>query len=465
MTKKSQQHFAQRLRDERLQCRWSQQELADHLGTTPVTISRWENGASKPSPYFRLKLAKIFNKPLDEIIGGLDGESSNEQQADVSEQDSLLLNTTDKDVSKDIPTLSENEKEQALPTESMLLSPQKPWFSRRKTIMSLLSGTALVSLGGVWWMETSFRQTPPTSVSSSPIRMVYRYSPGNFVGVNYVTWSPYGNFIACANGNKTAQILEATTGMVKMVYRSHTGFVNCVTWAPDETRVASASADKTVQIWKITTGEKVFTYSGHTASVYVVSWSHNGTLIASGGADKTVHIWDVFSGKRLQIYTGHTLPVWNIEWSPDEESIASGGEDGIIRIWNPKTALASQTFVYKGPKSRINEISWSPNGKFIASAHIDGTVRLWDALTGSAILTYNGHTASVITARWSPNGRFIASGDLDGFIHVWDAYTGINRISYRKQTDEVYEVSWSPDGKQLASASADTTMYVYKFDL
>jgi hypothetical protein len=62
--------------------------------------------------------------------------------------------------------------------------------------------------------------------------MVYQYSLEKLIYINYVAWSPYGNFIACANGNKTAQILEATTGTVKMVYREHTGFVDCVTWAP-----------------------------------------------------------------------------------------------------------------------------------------------------------------------------------------------------------------------------------------
>jgi len=94
------------------------------------------------------------------------------------------------------------------------------------------------------------------------------------------------------------------------------------------------------------------------------------------------------------------------------------------------------------------------------SAHIDGTVHLWDALTGSTLLTYSGHTTSVITARWSPHGRTIASGDLSGFLHIWDATTAKTLLAYKKQTDEITEVSWSPDGTRLASASLDTTMDV-----
>src|SRR5579864_3728904 len=65
MNRRSQSRPGQRLRDERLSHNWSQQELADQLGTTPVTVSRWENGVSAPSPYFRLKLEKLFGKSLE----------------------------------------------------------------------------------------------------------------------------------------------------------------------------------------------------------------------------------------------------------------------------------------------------------------------------------------------------------------------------------------------------------------
>lgn len=63
----------QLLRLERLQRQWSQQELADRLGTTVVSINRWERGATSPTPYFRLKLCALFGKSADEL-GLLPGE-------------------------------------------------------------------------------------------------------------------------------------------------------------------------------------------------------------------------------------------------------------------------------------------------------------------------------------------------------------------------------------------------------
>src|SRR5437588_9842905 len=49
-----------RLREARDEQGWSQQKLADLVGTTPVNISRWENASHLPSPYYRERLSAVF---------------------------------------------------------------------------------------------------------------------------------------------------------------------------------------------------------------------------------------------------------------------------------------------------------------------------------------------------------------------------------------------------------------------
>jgi ribosome-binding protein aMBF1 (putative translation factor) len=41
----------QRLRRERERRAWSQQELADEVGTTPLNVGRWERGVTQPIGY------------------------------------------------------------------------------------------------------------------------------------------------------------------------------------------------------------------------------------------------------------------------------------------------------------------------------------------------------------------------------------------------------------------------------
>ncbi len=70
-----------RLSREREQRSWSQQELADQPGTTPVNVSRWERGLTTPSPYFRRKLCDLFGKTFQELGLVEDRADSRSEQA------------------------------------------------------------------------------------------------------------------------------------------------------------------------------------------------------------------------------------------------------------------------------------------------------------------------------------------------------------------------------------------------
>ena len=55
-----------RLKEQRELRGWTQEDLAEKVGASPVTVSRWENG-TLPSLYHRSKLCKIFRKTPHEL--------------------------------------------------------------------------------------------------------------------------------------------------------------------------------------------------------------------------------------------------------------------------------------------------------------------------------------------------------------------------------------------------------------
>ncbi len=55
-----------RLREERVRRNWRQADLAEQLGTSVVSIQRWEKGRQQPGPYFRIKLNALFGKSGEE---------------------------------------------------------------------------------------------------------------------------------------------------------------------------------------------------------------------------------------------------------------------------------------------------------------------------------------------------------------------------------------------------------------
>jgi len=58
---------ASSIQQERFRHSWSQQELADKIGTTRITISRWERGTALPGAYYRQKLCTLFEKTPEEL--------------------------------------------------------------------------------------------------------------------------------------------------------------------------------------------------------------------------------------------------------------------------------------------------------------------------------------------------------------------------------------------------------------
>src|SRR5947209_16514268 len=71
-----------RLRQERERRGWTQNEVAERIGSTRVNISRWESGTIIPGPYYRQKLSDLFGKSIQEL--GFIPENSEEHNEEVS---------------------------------------------------------------------------------------------------------------------------------------------------------------------------------------------------------------------------------------------------------------------------------------------------------------------------------------------------------------------------------------------
>jgi len=63
-TKQTIGEILKRLRQEKL---WSQAELASRIGTTSVSVGRWENNITRPNLHFQQQLCGIFAKSPDEL--------------------------------------------------------------------------------------------------------------------------------------------------------------------------------------------------------------------------------------------------------------------------------------------------------------------------------------------------------------------------------------------------------------
>jgi WD40 repeat protein len=282
--------------------------------------------------------------------------------------------------------------------------------------------------------------------------------------VNCVAFSPDGNIIASASGDKTVKIWDAKTGKNIQTLQGHQHDVYSVAFSPDGNTIASASGDSTVIIWDAKTGKNIRTLQGHQKSVYSVAFSQYGNIIASASRDKTVKIWDAKTGKNIRTLQGHQNSVINVTFSPDGNTIASASRDKKVIIWDVKTGEDILTF--QGHQSEVTSVVFSPDGKTIASTSTDNvlgdnTVIIWDAKTGKEIQTLKGHQSYVYSVTFSPNGNIIASASGDSTVIIWDAKTGKEIQTLKGHQGDVRSVTFSPNGNTIASASRDKTVKIW----
>ena len=60
--------LGQVLRDRRLECKMTQEFVAERLGVSRQAVSKWESGASDPSTANLLALAKLYDISLEELL-------------------------------------------------------------------------------------------------------------------------------------------------------------------------------------------------------------------------------------------------------------------------------------------------------------------------------------------------------------------------------------------------------------
>jgi WD40 repeat protein len=370
-------------------------------------------------------------------------------------------------------TLPSNKQRSAAP----------PQLSRRTIVLGSAALAVLVGAGtGIAW-STLLPHTPPSQIPQIQSQQATPTGTAGIGGrlitykghkspVRSMAWSPDDQHIVSGGDffDRTAQVWNPNTGKRVLTYVGQQSEIQALAWSHAGQRIASGcgnalfQGEHTVHIWSAITGKHIVTYTGHTQPIMAVAWSPDGKTVASAGADKTVQIWNTTSAKILRIYTGHQDSVHAVAWSSDGKLIASASDDKTVQIWNAQTAAHLLTLTHQ---NTVNAVAWSPDNKLIASGagSIFGGaygVHVWNAMTGAAILSYQGHLASVNTVAWSPDGKMIASGSSDKTVQIWQAGDGAPIYTYHGHTLRVNVVAWSPNGKRIASASEDGTVQVWR---
>lgn len=161
-----------------------------------------------------------------------------------------------------------------------------------------------------------------------------------------------------------------------------------------------------------------------------LAWSPDGTRLLSTGGDLTAQVWEALTGQVLHTFGSRLDPYGNAAWSPDGHQLLM---DTVRGIQVHDAALGTLLFTFSiGNEYELlsGPSSWSPTGKEVASINFH-TIHLWEVATGHRVLTYQGHSDTVVVVVWSPDSRRLASSGFDVTVRVWEAASGQTEFIYR----------------------------------
>jgi WD40 repeat protein/DNA-binding SARP family transcriptional activator len=261
--------------------------------------------------------------------------------------------------------------------------------------------------------------------------------------------SPDGSSIALGGGSEpddfggasAVRAWDTSTG--EELWRiGHGRDVNEVAFSPDGEYLATADwegvakiVDRSGRVVRELGRWEAFNFSD-------VAFSSNGRLVATAEFNnrgrERVRVWDW--AKRDVLRTIDAEGPWaQVEFDPTGPRIALSGSDGVAEIWDVESG--ERLAVLSGPPGGVKGLAFSPDGSRIAIASADGPVRLFDADTGAPQLNLRGSGCAVEGVAFSPDGMKLASTSWCDGVRIWaldvdDLLEIARREAGRSLTDE-----------------------------
>ena len=316
----------------------------------------------------------------------------------------------------------------------------------------LLNGTVCSRLYKKTYLATRFDE------SLVPAKSLFPGGHSNFV--NSVVYSPDGQKILSASGDKTIKEWDVESSACLRVYKGYEddgfrGFVRA-TYSGDGQKILSAYWDGTIKEWDLASGCCLRTYQGHKKMVPSVVYSIDGQKILSASFDHTIKEWDVVSGFCIRTYKGHKGPVYSAFYSNGGQKIFSVSWDRTIKEWNVVNGSCQRTFQLHA--TRIKSAVYRSDCQKILLTAKSTEFKEWDLESNTCLRSYQGHNYNVTTAIYSADCKKILSADRAGIIKEWDVYSGTCLRTYQGLRSPVASALYSFDGEKILSACWDGTI-------
>jgi U3 small nucleolar RNA-associated protein 13 len=374
--------------------------------------------------------------------------------------------------------------------------------------------------------QSSLRGLPPDSTLPA-LPIIKRISGNHDEIIDMACVGPDRSMLALATNTESVRIVstvnesETTFGADVALLEGHEEIIICldVDWSGHW--LATGAKDNSARLWRLDPVNSSYTcfatFVGHAESLGAIALpriaptgaaakdplNYPPTFLLTGSQDKTVKRWDtsklavskandgpLTAAKALYTRVAHEKDINAIDVSPIAPLFASASQDRTIKIWSLDDG--SVAGILRGHKRGVWSIRFAPANTapiilaeggssssrgLIVSGSGDRTVKVWSLSTYTCLLTFEGHSNSVLKVIWlaplqstsddkSPQSHpIIASASSDTLIKLWSAHDTSTAdlesdhllTTLSAHTDRIWALTSSP-AYPLISGAADATI-------
>ncbi len=151
-----------------------------------------------------------------------------------------------------------------------------------------------------------------------------------------------------------------------IIRQGHRNEIQMVVYSPGGEYLYTAGGDKIIKKWDVNTGIDVTTYYGHEVGVKCLELTSDGNTLISGDQSGKIIIRDLQNESApLKIIDAHTAAVNMIRMMPDGSAFVSGSSDMLVKMWGLGNGELIKTI--EGFTGEVKSFGISPDGKLMMS--------------------------------------------------------------------------------------------------
>ncbi len=249
------------------------------------------------------------------------------------------------------------------------------------------------------------------------------YSLENAEGVNHVSLSPDGQFLAASYKLRGLVLWDLSSERQVSVPRElETRSSAYAKFSPDSKTLAVKGDDgSTLELWHASSLRRSRILGPHAGGLFCFSFSPDGKSVAVSERGRRIRWWDVSDGRELSaVDTEDNVKV--LAFSPDGRSLAwSSGSNATVVVWDLGKRRRINTLEHVN--AMVSDLAFSPNGEVLVSTSRGGVplarnAKVWEFRTGRVLQTLPWNGGMLWDAAFSRDGTVLALGG-EGGVTLW----------------------------------------------